>query len=522
MQPLARAVSGDAETALAAGVLAIACPLALVTVSRPLSDAPGLAAALGVQALLAAAFAQQRGWRARDVAPAELAATGRLIVLAAFAAGLAIGLRTQTAWLTLPLLILVIADRAGRSAAAAIVGSAVTFTAGVLCWALPLVIASGGPAAYWRAIASQAGEDLEGVDMLFTSTRPLWRLAMNLLQTFVLPWGPLPLAVVVLTLAAIGIVVLLRRDRRGLVLLAGAAAPYAIFHLVWQENVTTRYALPIVPPIALLAAIGLRGLGWRGLASGTLGPGALGRWTARVGATAIAGFALAAGLPALTAYTREPAPVFRLFADMRSAGRPEDVVVAMHRRGHADTRRARGLGRAVGLSVAAAGRADRARVARAGALLARGRRRAYLAARRPAPHRPGAHRSGQPARQRALRLVHAVRRRRRRRHQAGRARLGGDRRTAGVVPRPGMGAVAGDRRRVERRRQGPVARRRGGLDAAECGAAGVWSSAAATSVGPGRRSSASRCGSAIASWTRGTWRRTLGSSCAASRSPALP
>jgi len=332
MLPLGRAIGGDGETALAAGVLTIACPLALVTVSRPLSDAPGLAAALGVQALLAAAFAQQRGWRSRDVAPAELAATGRLIVLAAFAAGLAIGLRTQTAWLTLPLLALVIADRAGRGAAAAIVGSAVTFSAGVLCWALPLVIASGGPAAYWRAIASQAGEDLEGVDMLFTSTRPLWRLAMNLLQTFVLPWGPLPLAVVVLVLAALGILVLLRRDRRGLVLLAGAAAPYAIFHLVWQENVTTRYALPLVPPIALLAATGLRGLG----------PGALGRWTLRAGATALAGLALAAGLPALTAYTREPAPVFRLFADMRQAGRPEDVVVAMHRRGYADTRRVRG------------------------------------------------------------------------------------------------------------------------------------------------------------------------------------
>ena len=345
MQPLARAVSGDAETALAAGILAIACPLALVTVSRPLSDAPGLAAALGVQALLATAFAQQRGWRARDVAPAELAATGRLIVLAAFAAGLAIGLRTQTAWLTLPLLILVIADRAGRSAAAAIVGSAVTFTAGVLCWALPLVIVSGGPAAYWKAIASQAGEDLEGVDMLLTSTRPLWRLAMNLLQTFVLPWGPLPLAVVVLTLAALGIVVLLRRDRRGLVLLAGAAAPYAIFHLVWQENVTTRYALPIVPPIALLAAIGLGAPALAasgGFGSGKLAAGGLGRWIGRAGATAIAVIALTTGLRALTAYTREPAPVLRLFADMRGAGQPQDVVVAMHRRGYADTRRVRG------------------------------------------------------------------------------------------------------------------------------------------------------------------------------------
>jgi hypothetical protein len=337
MQPLARAVSRENETALAAGVLAIACPLALVTASRPLSDAPGLAAALGVQGLLAAAFAQQRGWRTREVRPAELAATGRLIVLAAFTAGLAIGLRTQTAWLTLPLLILVIADRAGRSAAAAIVGSAVTFTAGVLCWALPLVIASGGPAAYWRAIASQAGEDLEGVDMLFTSTRPVWRLAMNLLQTFVLPWGPLPLAVVVLAAAALGVVVLLRRDRRALVLLAGAAAPYAIFHLVWQENVTTRYALPLVPAIAVLAAVGMRGL-----ASGALGRGAPGRWAWRAGAGATAGLALAAGLPALTAYAREPAPVFRLFADMRRASRPEDVVVAMHRRGYADTRRVRG------------------------------------------------------------------------------------------------------------------------------------------------------------------------------------
>jgi hypothetical protein len=169
---------------------------------------------------------------------------------------------------------------------------------------------------------------------------------MNLLQTFVLPWGPLPLALVVLTLAALGIVVLLRRDRRGLVLLAGAAAPDAIFHLVWQENVTTRYALPIVPPIALLATIGLGGFGLRGLGPGALGratpgPGALRRWTTRVGATAIAVCALAAGLPALTAYTREPAPVFRLFADMRNAGRSADVVVAMHRRGYNDTRRVR-------------------------------------------------------------------------------------------------------------------------------------------------------------------------------------
>ncbi len=346
--PLGRAVSGDRETAFAASVLAVACPLAFVTASRPLSDGPGLTAALGVQALLATAFVRQRGWRGREVPPAELAATGRLVVLAAFAAGLALGLRAQTAWLTLPLLAVVVADRAGRSAAAAIVGSGVTFTAGVLAWAIPLAIAAGGPSAYWQALTSQAGEDLEGVDMLFTSTRPAWRLAMNLLQTFVLPWGPLPVAIVVLTLAAVGVGVLLRRDRRGLVLLAGAVVPYAVFHLVWQENETTRYALPIVPGTALLAAIGLRGLG----------PAGAGRWLLRAGATAIVASCLAIGVPALHAYTGEPAPVFRLFADMRRAsqpaadapsggtagyGRGPDPIVAMHRRAHADTRRVRGV-----------------------------------------------------------------------------------------------------------------------------------------------------------------------------------
>jgi hypothetical protein len=330
--PLARAACGDDEAAVAAVLLALASPLAFVTASRPLSDVPGLAAALGVQAMLARAFVAQRGWRGREVSSAELAATGRLVVLAAFAAGLALGVRTQTGWLTLPLLGLVIADRAGRAAAAAIVGSAVTFVVGVLAWAIPLVIAAGGPGAYWGALSSQAGEDLEGVDMLFTSTRPLWRLAMNLLQTFVLPWGPLPIAVLVLGLAAVGALLLARRHRPGLVLLAGAFGPYAIYHLVWQENVTTRYALPVLPAIAILAAAALRGIA----------PSPVCRWALRAGAAGLTVACLATAVPALTAYTREPAPVFRLFRDMRHAGAAGDVIVAMHRRAFMDTQRVRG------------------------------------------------------------------------------------------------------------------------------------------------------------------------------------
>ena len=39
--------------------------------------------------------------------------------------------------------------------------------------------------------------------------------------------------------------------------LAAAFGPYLVFHMLFQETVTTRYALPLVVPIALLAAIGV-------------------------------------------------------------------------------------------------------------------------------------------------------------------------------------------------------------------------------------------------------------------------
>jgi hypothetical protein len=325
---LFRLVTSDDRLAVGAMLLTLACPLWWVTTSRPLSDAIGLSTALGVQLVLAMAFVGQRGWRERDVPPHELAATGRLIVLGAFLAGLAAGLRSQTVWLTAPLLVLVIADRTGRGAAAAIVGSAVTFTAGVLVWLVPLGIITGGPTGYWRALTSQAGEDFEGVDMLLTSTQPARRLAFNLLETFVLPWAWWPLAVVVLVLAVIGAVAMARRSRRELTLLMGLAAPYAVFHLLFQENQTTRYALPLVPAVCLLAVRGAHAI----LARGTLPV-----------AAALAAAALVVAHPALQAYAREPAPVFQLFEAMRSAPVPAGgpPVVAMHRRVATETRRAR-------------------------------------------------------------------------------------------------------------------------------------------------------------------------------------
>src|SRR6185295_18991520 len=67
--------------------LGVTSPLYWFTAARPLSDMPGLAAALAVQALTLGAT------------------TTHGLCVAAFSAGLATGIRSQVAWLTVPLLL---------------------------------------------------------------------------------------------------------------------------------------------------------------------------------------------------------------------------------------------------------------------------------------------------------------------------------------------------------------------------------------------------------------------------------
>jgi hypothetical protein len=362
-------LEGSARRAAAAMLLTLASPLYWFTSARPLSDLPGLAMALAAQAILAAAFVRQYGLNGRGGASAAAAdassgsgsgagvgagatdnaalmvASGQLIVLGAFVAGFAAGMRSQSVWLTLPLLLLVITDRVGRGAAGAILGSSITFGIGALLWFIPMVIVTGGPTAYLRALTSQASEDFSGVDMLYTSARPLQRLAANLWETFVSPWVSVPLALVVLTFATIGFIAMARRSRRGLVLLLGLFVPYAILHLLFQENETIRYALPLVAPVAYLAMRGFDAVTPRLLP---------------IGAALLVAGGLWIGVPALIAYSPTRPPVFALFEDMEarqtsaalsaSAGAPaaapaadmhDQPVVGMHRRVLTESRRAR-------------------------------------------------------------------------------------------------------------------------------------------------------------------------------------
>lgn len=283
------------STAVAAAAMSLSAPLVWLSASRPMTDIAGLGAASIAQAVLAAALVRQNQ-RSRG-APGDSDAvravrSGRLILLGAFVSAVAIGLRSQVVWLTLPLLAYVLVDRSGRGAAGALIGSAVWFAAGALLWAVPLVVASGGPAAYWAAFRGQAGEDWRDASIL--ATHPgLRELAWSLVDTFLRPWDSYVLGGVVLVFAAVGAVVLVRRGRKTLFALLSIAVPYGAFHLLFQETPTTRYAIPLVPIVAYFAV--------RGLA-------AAGRWPLVVGTAAVVVAGVATTQPKLVAFSRAGSP----------------------------------------------------------------------------------------------------------------------------------------------------------------------------------------------------------------------
>jgi hypothetical protein len=337
---------------LAATAVAMTAPLYWVTAVRPLSDTSGLAAAVAVQAM-------------------TLGATrARTLTLAGFCAGLASGLRSQVLWMTVPLLLVrglgtwgprtrgwgladsdacaaadgqpvpsppasAPPDLTGATARLAEaaeprrrqspVSVVVALIVGILAWLAPLVVITGGPAAYWRALFNQGAEDLGNIQMLWTR-HAARDVADALYYALVAPWAAWPVAAVVLVCVALGTAWLYRHARHALALLVAGFGPYLIFDLLFQETFTSRYAMPLVVPVAYLATSGLRMLPRQ---SGLAIAAAIAMFDAHVGGTSIA------------AYAREHAPAFRLLDDMRSAARlaPEPPVLAMDRRNALDFRR---------------------------------------------------------------------------------------------------------------------------------------------------------------------------------------
>jgi hypothetical protein len=275
-------------TRFVAVALVAVAPLFWISGLRPLSDLPGLAAALVAQALILG------GPSARG-----------MFLGGAFIAGLAAGIRVQTVLLTVPPLVFMLvrqppaAARGRRAATAgAWLGSVAALATGGLVWAVPLVVVTGGINAYLRALGSQAGEDFAWVNMLWLEPTPR-RLVFALYETFVLPWGSTPLAAAVAVSAAAGALIMLVRARRELALLLALFAPYVLFHLLFQDTIMVRYALPTLPLVAWCAARGLSAAGRAGTVA-TLG---------------LLTWALALAVPTAAAYGRSPHPAFQAIDD---------------------------------------------------------------------------------------------------------------------------------------------------------------------------------------------------------------
>jgi len=266
-----------------ATLLLAASPDFWMTGLRPMSDMPGLALAIAAQAML-----MRRG------------PSGSAITAGALLAGLATGIRVQSAVLTLPLLAFVMVERPSRFVSASFwrFKALAAFVIGCLAWGIPLLIASGGIRAYIAALNTQATQDFSWVDMLWSNPTPR-HIAIGLYQVLVLPWASIPLAVAVGVAAVIGGLVSVLREPRVLFVLAVAFVPYFMFHLLFQQLDTTRYALPIVIPVAWLAA--------RSFAlAGPLAP---------MVAVPFVAAALVVAVPGGVAYGRDPHPAFRAIAD---------------------------------------------------------------------------------------------------------------------------------------------------------------------------------------------------------------
>lgn len=303
---LFRGLRQTAGSAFAASVVTVTAPLFWFTACRPLSDMTGLAAALVVQALAVTVWHRQRDATFTDDA------VRRWIVLTAFGAGAIVGLRSQGLFLTLPVVAWVLFDPRIPSRRRAVVSAAAALAVGVAVWALPMVIATGGLIRYWQAASAQAGDDFRGVVMLWTHHS--WReIAIALRDTGLRPWGQPSLGVAMIVAAGIGAVAMGLRSRTALKLLAVLYVPYAVFHLLFHETATVRYALPLVPPVTLLAVIGLstvaRVVSWQPVRALVMA----------AGIAIVTAMSLQTAIPALRAYASAPSPSFRALSDIAAS-----------------------------------------------------------------------------------------------------------------------------------------------------------------------------------------------------------
>jgi hypothetical protein len=298
---LARVLLRDETAALWTAIAGASSPLIWFNALRPLSDVTGLLAAVAAQALLVAVILRLPGAR-----------TSPLLISGALLSGLAIGIRSQAFALTLPLLAVALFLPRGGASWRVRGAALAAFGVAVLAWAVPLLLTNGGLEGYLAALGDQAGEDFSGVVMLWTMRTA--RVAIDAIgHSFLWPWGTIPAGWIVVGIALAGAVRMMFRAPAVLGVLVLAFGPYAVFHLLFHETVTTRYALPLVVPVVVLVIYAI----------------SIDRRVLHLGAAALVAWSLAVTVPPAVAYGTASSPSARAMSDAveRTQG---DAVLAMH------------------------------------------------------------------------------------------------------------------------------------------------------------------------------------------------
>ncbi len=294
---LFRRLGAGARIAAAATLLTLANPVVWMNGVRPMSDSVGLLLAVTAQAVLLGVVIRRTG----------LAGSSAL-------AGLVIGARVQIAALTLPLWAFAAARSRGR--ARVLAPAALVFA--VLAWAVPTVVQSGGPAAYWQALRGTTADAVDVEPIVFTWT--LNRAVRAARFVVFRPWGAEWLGIGMAALGVLGAVAAWRRGVFPRLAILGFA-PYVVAHALFQQVHTQRYAMPYVPLMALLAALGLD---------------AIARGTARHRTAVFSVLALAAAMTSVfvaaegvSAYAAAGSPVYAGLRDIRRAA-PANAVLSGH------------------------------------------------------------------------------------------------------------------------------------------------------------------------------------------------
>jgi len=220
-----RAISGSNATAVLATALLYVSPAVLVSATLPQSDA-------GALALYGFAI-----WACTRGNP----------IAAGIACAAAIGWRPQFSIAVAPMLLTtIVLMRTWRDRAIAVA----TFALGCLGWFVPLVLATGGPQAFWKWLFGQAAYyAAHDADLSRSGYSPA-QLAVRFVAH---PWGPKWLAIPVLLLATYSSYRSYKSYKSYAPLAVGCLTYLAFAIATMDPADAVRYAIPSLPLIALLA-----------------------------------------------------------------------------------------------------------------------------------------------------------------------------------------------------------------------------------------------------------------------------